>query len=143
MRERNFKLSWTTDGFTPGGALDGYAITATQNSNPVWLGHIKGLAVQVIIPNTGSPVGTLKLQGSCDQASSRGSDGEVPDANVVNWTDIAFQDSAGNWQTSVTIAGAVNQMFIDSDCMYRWVRLAITRTSGTITTTAKIQIKGQ
>jgi len=101
-----------------------------QTSLPGLLAHVWGYSIQAIF--TGSPVGTLKLQGSSDP---------VPDANfsaanypVVNWTDIAGSSN------SVTGAGTI--AYDVSRSAYSWVRAIYTPTSGTGTITVQFFTKG-
>ena len=104
--------------------------SVSQNSLPGTIAHAWGYSVQAII--TGSAVGTLKLQGSCDPA---------PDANyaaanmpVVNWTDIA--------DSSQSVTGAGSLTYDVTKSAYSFVRAVYTAASGTGTITIQYFTKG-
>lgn len=107
--------------------------TTVVNSNPIPLDQIYGFALQAYW--TGTPVGTFKLQGSCDapgkttQTSNGG-----PDI-VTNWSDIA--------NSTTTAAGSSgNFVWNFNGCFFRYVRLVYTNASGTGTLNAEIVNKG-
>lgn len=142
MRLQHSKFLQTLDstGFIPSGTqLDGTqsAWAASTNSAPFPLPQTKGYCIYVSWPSTGSPVGTIKLQGSVDDANNSSF---TSDEKVVNWFDLDFP--AGSGTVTQTVNGAGSAAFQDSDAMYRWVRLVWTRSSGSFTPTATIQIKG-
>lgn len=112
-----------------GGAMTG---TSTITSNPIRLDQIYGYAVQAIY--TGSPVGTLKLQASCDTPPNQSQVSNGGPDTVTNWTDIT------NATQAVTSAG--NFIFNVNGAFYNYVRLVYTNTSGTGALTAQICIKG-
>ena len=102
----------------------------TEISLPGLLAHVWGYSVQAIF--TGTPVGSIRLQGSSDPA---------PDANfsaanypVVNWTDIA------NSTQVVSGAGTVAYDVVKTG--YNWVRAIYTASSGTGTVTIQFVTKG-
>lgn len=81
---------------------------------------------------TGTPVGTFKLQGSCDKGYLEPS-GVV--TGVTNWTDLTgFSQAAGG--------GVGTVQFVESQVGYRWVRIVYTAGSSTGTVNATISIKG-
>lgn len=98
----------------------------------IWLGHICNFAIQLVF--TGTPVGTLRIQGSADAGQPDG--GLSPQASgVTNWTDITSSDIA------ITTAG--NAMINVQNAGYNWVRLVYVSTSGTGSlTSARINVKG-
>jgi hypothetical protein len=113
---------------------------ASFNSGAYPLRQVMMYTVWASWPSTGSPVGTLKLQGSVDREIG---DWDQPDAGVTNWFDLSFTDPAtGNQVTSVTVSGAGSQAFMETSCGYRWVRAAVTLSSGSISPTMEIQYKG-
>lgn len=123
------------EGFAVGtNVIDGYTIATSFTTNPIPLHHFIGYSVTVSCPSTGSPVGTFKIQG-CNDLERR--DGQ-PDANLVNWFDIA---SGGDRVVSQAVSNATVGALSDPQCMYRWLRIVYTRTSGTITATIKLQRK--
>ena len=125
----------------PAVLLDGSTVlNATSNSVPVFVGRIQTFCVVASCPSSGTPVGTVKIQG-CVDASAHGED--VPDVNLVNWFDMAFIDpTTGLWVTSQAISSATTCVFESTDCSVRYIRLVYTKTSGSCTLSAKAQIKG-
>lgn len=116
-----------SDGYT---SIDGYVSSTTFTSEPVFVGRIKMLSATLSCPSTGTPVGTVKLQGCNDRELNS----EVPDSSLSNWFDIT--------DLSASVSSATVAALEDPDVCYRWVRLVYTRTSGSITATARIQVKG-
>lgn len=96
-------------------------MSGNLSSIPTNLDTSASYAIQAIF--TGSPLGTLQLQGSNDN----------DDVTPTNWTTIT--DSI----QSISAAGSylVNVEFP----VYCWVRLTYTRTSGSGTLNAKINAK--
>lgn len=134
-----------TDSTTPvpDNALDGYTVSASFDSIPFFVGRDLGYTVVISCPSTGTPNATCKLQGCIDPA--RGEKGDLPDAGLANavWWDLDLLDPQTN-TTSVTrtISGATTAVFMEDSCMYRWIRLVWTNTSGSAVVTARIQFKG-
>lgn len=107
--------------------------TNVLTSNPIRIDQIYGFAVQVVF--TGTPVGTFKLQGSCDSTSRQTQVSNGGPDTVANWTDIA--------DSSQSVSGAGSSMYNVVGAMYNYVRLVYTNTSSTGTiTSAKISPKG-
>ncbi len=103
--------------------------SVTIISSPVTLESIYGFAIQSVF--TGSPVGTLKLQASCDPGTvTAGAYG----TNVNNWNDIP------GYSTAISSSG--NTMYNLDAQFYKWVRLVYTATSGTGTLSARFNAKG-
>lgn len=106
--------------------------TTTITSNPVRVDQIYGYAVQAIY--TGSPVGTLTLEASCDspgrqtQISSGGPD------TVTNWNTIT--------DSSYAVSGAGKYMWNVNGAFYNYIRLVYVNTSGTGVLTANLSEKG-
>jgi hypothetical protein len=96
------------------------------SSNPINLNQKYGFSIHSLF--TGSPVGTLKIQGSNDV----GTDGIG--SGVSNWSDIPGAIF------SVTASG--DAMFNLDATYYNWARLYYTSTSGTGTLTARLNSKG-
>lgn len=102
-------------------------------SSPVWLDQIYGIALQAVF--TGSPTGTVKLQGSVDQGPSNAALTSNPAlASSITWNDISGSSQA------VTGAGTVTWNF--NGVFYKWVRVSYTASSGTGTLTVTINAKG-
>lgn len=101
------------------------------NSMAFWLDQIYVAAIQATI--TGSPVGTLKLQGSADLGTV-GPVNPSSGAGISTWTDI------NNSSASVTGAGSVTWNY--QNIGYEWIRAVYTSTSGTGNITIKINAKG-
>ncbi len=131
--EHNITLA--LDGYAPGiNKLDGYVAIGSFNSAPIPVARWTGYSLSVSCPSTGTPVGTVKLQGCNDMSRNE----NVADALLVNWFDI---NSGGARIVSQAISSATVGGLSDPNAFYRWVRIAYTRSSGTITLTAKIQLK--
>lgn len=97
---------------------------ASIESEAVLLDQIIGYAVQCVC--TGSPVGTLKLQVSCDLTDDK--------TRIVNWDDL---DSSS---TAISAAG-ITTYNVDMQ-YYKWFRLVYTRTSGSGVLNAVYNAKG-
>ena len=104
-----------------------HSMDTSFNSNAQILDYSLGYSIQGII--TGSPVGTIKLQGSNDPVPA-----DLSGATVANWTDIV--DSA----QSVTGAGSV--MWNYNGSFYKWVRVVYTASTGSGSITLNLMGKG-
>jgi len=123
------------DGTTP--------LAATGNTLPVNVSAVDAYSVQVSLPASSTLAGSFTLQASNDLGAQQ-SDGVSNAALVSNWVTIsAWDQTAGAQAASVTIAsGAANAMLAERGCVYRWLRLAFTFTSGTGNPTIILQQKG-
>lgn len=104
---------------------------ASITSDTINLENILYLAIQAIW--TGTPTGTIKLQGSCDTGTTIA--GNTEGAGVSNWTDIA----------SATLApgGSASSGFIElKETGMKWARLVYTRSGGSGALTARFNAKG-
>lgn len=108
--------------------LNAVDASVNQNSPAYWLDQVYGVALQAIF--TGSPIGTIVLQGSCDSANNDPNNG----AAVVNWTAITGSSTA--------ISGAGTVLWNNNGVFYKWIRAVYTATSGTGTLTLNINTKG-
>ena|SRR5271166_1543617 len=101
--------------------LNAGSMATSINSAPMLLSYAFGYAVQFVY--TGSPVGTVTLQGSNDSIPNA----KFPqsDFTPTTWTTIS-----GSTITVPTIDGATG-MINDEGAFYNWVRLVYTATSGT------------
>lgn len=128
---------------SPGVNLVASVQAASFNSAGFFVGYSRSLVVTASCTATGSPSGSLKLQG-CNDPSTGMSD-KVPTANLVNWYDLMTYDpTTGALHSSVssTVTNATTAIFELKDCTPRWVRLVWTRVSGSITITVYAQFKG-
>jgi hypothetical protein len=91
-----------------------------------------GVSIQVVI--TGTPSGTLNLQGSNDFGTIKPAGPDQGNPGVVNWTDIA------NSSSPVTGAGTASWNF--NGVFYKWIRLNYVSVSGTGNMTVRINTKG-
>lgn len=109
------------------------AITAANfTSQGFYVGHIATFAAQAVF--TGSPVGVLKLQVSCDLGNPSASFPNGDD-NVLNWVDLSG--------ATASISGAGSILMNLTDSGYSWVRLVYTHTSGSGSlTVAQVNLKG-
>lgn len=105
------------------------SLNTSTNSNPIWLGHAFGYAVQVTV--TGTVTGTLKLQSSCDAG---GEFDTTSPPTVTNWTDVPSATSA--------VAGAGTYSFNIADANYPWARIVWTQSTNTGTANARVNTKG-
>lgn len=119
--------------------IDAYVVATTWTSAAVFVGRIQGYTVVVSCPSTGTPVGTVKVQGCIDRNAAMG---DKPDENLTTWFDLSFVDSTGAAFTNATISSASTAIFEELSCYYRYIRVVYTRSSGTGTFTAKVQLKG-
>jgi hypothetical protein len=94
-----------------------FVMNANTNSDPYNLQQIYGFSIQAVY--TGTPTGTIKLQASCDPATSYNSTTNVTGSNKpTNWTDIA--------NSSQSLSAAGSYIWNIPDAMYSWVRLVYT-----------------
>ena len=108
-------------------------VSVSVNSPGYWLDQVYGIAIQAEF--SGSPVGVVVLQGSCDHGGS-GMPGQPPnEASVVNWTTISGSSQA------VTGAGPVVWNF--NGVFYKWIRMSYSASSGTGTVTVTVNTKGE
>ncbi len=106
------------------------ATSTVSSPQPQSLDQVFTYCIQ--IEWTGTPVGTFKLQGSCDTGFITPT-GAV--TGVTNWTDLTgFSQAAGGASGTV--------QFVESQAAYRWVQIVYTASSSTGTANAKISIKG-
>lgn len=104
--------------------LNGDMSLASLTSNACDLNSMFGYAVQAIV--SGSPVGILYIQASCDSASFSFN------SEIVNWSIVS--------QVSISDNG---KFMINCDAaFYRWVRVMYVKTSGTGSLTVNINTKG-
>jgi len=112
----------------------GTRMNTTLHSAATETAKIFGFAIQAVY--TGTPTGTLFLEGSADPSGDFASPTNA--TNVpTNWSTIA------NSAQAVTAAG--NFLWNVADVEYNWVRLSYTDTSGGTSTallTARINAKG-
>lgn len=145
-----YTLQWSVDGVTsPGPAtaifgqlgvnvLDGYQAAASFTSCPLMVKSADAFSLQL----DGYGFGTFAVQVSNDKPNLH-ADGMTPDAGLANWTTLYFWSQASQaWVTSVTASGSFSFLIEEDRCTYRWIRLVYTRTSGTLTITARAQLKG-
>ncbi len=104
--------------------------STNQTSAVFTLNQVYGWAAQFSI--TGSPVGTLKAQVSCDPGSNAPYD--AASASVTNWSDL--QDS------SITVNGAGTPGINFTGSQYNWLRFVFTSASGTGAISGRLNIKG-
>lgn len=135
-----------TDGVqTSSTLLDGTnAQAASFNSAGFFVGRAMFFKVVVVAPSTGSPVGTLKVQGTIDVSRQAGGGSDLPDSGLVNWYDLSFVDpSTGAISTTqaVTSSGGTF-VFQENACGDRYIRVVWTKTSGSITPLVRVQYKG-
>lgn len=118
MRVTNTALTISSNGDLSQATLDSSLIHLDQNY---------GFSIQCIF--TGTPTGTLKIQGSNDVGYDSNGGG------VVNWSDIAG--------ATIALTGAAGSGMFNLDATYyKWARLFYTRVAGSGTLTARLNSKG-
>jgi hypothetical protein len=90
-------------------------MTGTITSKAIDMRQIYGYAVQGIF--TGTPLGSIKLQASCDSPPTNEVGGPAP----TNWSDIQ--------ESSQSISGAGNWLPNVIGSFYNWVRVVYTPTT--------------
>jgi hypothetical protein len=109
------------------------SFAASFNGDPMKLESIEGYS---ICASWSGGVGVLKLQASNNAQIDNVGDltvAQMADPNAV-WVDITG--------SSVAVNGAGDQFWNVADVYYKWFRVVYTRTSGTGTFTAYLNVKG-
>lgn len=101
-------------------ALSATTMASSFVSSALNVKDVREFAIQAAF--TGAPVGTFKLQISCDEGSPNGT-------SVTNWDDLP--DS----QKSITTSGSHSWNIAGAS--YTWVRISYLATSGTGSCTAR------
>ncbi len=142
-----FYLSPSADGVTPtpGVIYDGsVALAAAMTTAPVWVKDVDAYSIQFSVPAGSTLVGNIVLQASNDRGNREQTG--VGDATMINWTNIVVTDksTAGALIASKAVVSGGPQalMLADLNCVYRWVRLAFSFTSGTGLARISMQHKG-
>jgi hypothetical protein len=127
---------------TPQPAYDGtQTISANSTSVPIKVEDKDTICVQFSCPATGTPNGSIALQGCNDYARMEGE--VIPDANLKNWSVLTFWDEAlGVWAQSKAVSGAQSYMLTIPVVGARWLRMVWTNTSGTVAPTISVMQKG-
>lgn len=108
--------------------FSGISMGASAASSPINMYKIEAFAVQVVW--TGSPVGTITLESSCDKGS------DMIGTGVTTWDPVS-----GASQATSGAAGSVTFNYTAKPG-YNWLRVVYTRTSGTGVLSAKYNGKG-
>lgn len=106
------------------------ATGVVTSPQPTLLDQVFGYAIQIVW--AGTPTGAFKLQGSCDKGYME-PNGVI--TGVSNWTDLTDL-------TALAAGSAASAILTDATCMYRWVQIVYTASSGTGMASAVISIKG-
>lgn len=113
-------------------AASGAAMAGTDVvvSDPIWIGHAGGYAIQAVW--SGTPTGSFKLQSSVDPQEPRA--GITP--SISNWEDIPSATGSAS-------GAAGMKTWNIADAYYPWVRLVYTNASSTGTlTSVRFNTKG-
>ena len=97
----------------------GTVMNANLNSKAMQIQNNLFYAIQIVF--TGTPTGTFKLQGSCDNSATKTGAAQFPYV-VTNWTDISGSSQA------VSAAGSI--LYNESFQAYNFVRVVYTDGSG-------------
>lgn len=108
-------------------------MSANIVSDAMPLDQIYGFAVQAVY--SGSPVGSIKLQASCDPFPLKSNVANGGPYVVQNWDDIVDSSIALPVANNI-VTWNVNLAF------YRFVRVVYTFTSGTGTLNVNLSVKG-
>lgn len=119
MRAANFAI------FTAG------SMTGNLSSTPIKLEHRTVFAAQLVW--TGTPTGTLTLQGSNDLGDESAGTGPAGVTGLTNWTTISTQAVSG---------AAGDHIFNSATAGYRWARVTYTASSSTGSLSGRVQTKG-
>lgn len=103
-------------------------MSGTLTSAAIPLFNIFGWSAQFTY--TGSPVGTLKVQVSCDPDPQGGPQVPLP----THWTDLA--------NSSVSISAAGDSTYNVDLSFYNWIRFIYTFSSGTGALSGRVNLKG-
>ncbi len=95
-------------------------MTQTLHSSPLDLTYSYGYSIQ--ISYTGSPVGTLILEGSDDASFPQDANFQFAAFTPTNWTTLAG--------STVNVFGPDAILYNFSDAYYKYVRVTYTPTSG-------------
>lgn len=112
--------------------MDEVDVSVDQESPGYWLDQVYGVAFQAVF--SGSPTGTVHLEGSNDRGLPLMPGQPPSDQGVVTWNEIL------NSNTAVTGAGPVTWNY--NGVFYRWIRLVYVAISGTGTVTVTVNTKG-
>jgi len=108
-------------------------------SVPIWVDSVDTYRFVFTWPATGTPVGSVKLQACIDEATSSIM---TPTVELVNWTDLSFSVNGGSFAVGQAVSGASSVVLDENRCNYGWVRMFYAATSGLITPTVKMRMKG-
>lgn len=102
------------------------SLGASANSAAIDSSFVLSVSIQAVVSSSaGSPVGTLKLQGSNDQPQTGG---------PSNWSDIA--------SATVSVNDDGTYLIGKTDICHQYIRAVYTRTSGTGSMTARLKSIG-
>lgn len=110
--------------------MNNVSVATSQNSSAYPLEQVYGVAIQAEF--SGAPVGTVSLQGSCD-------DGRLDNTTglgtaIVNWVTIVGSP------TAVSGAGPVTWNY--NGVFYKWIRVQYIAVSGSGNVTVTVNTKG-
>lgn len=97
-------------------------MTANATSLHIFVGQLDRCSVDV--DYTGSPVGTLKIQGANNKDGT--------------WKDIPTSQADGSVSTTISISAAGGTIFNVAEIAFRYLRVVYTFTSGTGTISAVV-----
>ncbi len=141
-------LKLSLDGITPSTSpptlFDGTATGVLNQAGsffsvPIWVDTVDAYRLVFTCPATGAPVGSVKLQACIDEATSSIM---TPTVELVNWTDLSFSINGGAFSVGQAVNSATNVVLDENRCNYGWVRMVYTATSGLVSPTVKMRMKG-
>jgi hypothetical protein len=124
--------------------LDGsYGAVATFYSVPLPVATIDSYSLEVVIPATGAPVGSLTLQRTNDIVVNVNQKPTAYDLLAANWQPLFFSVNGAAFASAFAVpAGGTTIILDENRCNYEWVRMVVTYTSGTISPYARWCLKG-
>ena len=120
--------------------IDGYVSAGTIVSNAISLKHVYGFSVSCSWPTTGTPVGTFTLE-CCNDIESPTDQYPYAQTTLTNWVTIASSSQLSSAGVAITPSTLSSVVWNYSNTMYRFFRIKYIPSSGTITLTARVQIK--
>ena len=147
----SFFLEWSPDGYSAAQAqgqpvsavaLDGYGVTASFTTAPVFVKSLDAFSIQVSDVGGASPNGSFTVQ-ACNDMGKQSSQAQ-PDVTLQNWVTLTFtNEQTGARVSSFPLAGAGSSVLVQEfNCTYRWLRIAWTNTSGSAKLSVRLQQKG-
>ncbi len=123
--------------------LDGtQTLAATFYTVPIDVRMIDFYRFSFVCPSTGTPVGTVQLQGTTDDVPGVSDGPNANDQPAGNWLALSFSVNGAAYANSFAVSSATSIALDELRCNYAWVRMLYTLSSGTVAPTVKFMLKG-